>query len=244
MADEEIKKPAPKKRTTTSKPKVEEQPKTDPMVEQMQQMMAMMMAQQQQLMELMAKTQQQNQPVNMVIDEVIDEKPRNTKRQREDKRLTKQDLRRKYKGVDIYVTNVSQGMVIYQGRNMKYEWQHPGDIEVVTIEDIINMPKAYLNTPWLCLDGYENEDEVVDDIVDALKLNNIYEYIYTLQDMEENINNVDLKDIKGAIELSRKNGYDISMDLVILIDKKIRSGELTNYVFIGELEKLLGRKFL
>ena len=244
MADEEIKKPAPKKRTTTSKPKVEEQPKTDPMVEQMQQMMAMMMAQQQQLMELMAKTQQQNQPVNMVIDEVIDEKPRNTKRQREDKRLTKQDLRRKYKGVDIYITNVSQGMVIYQGRNMKYEWQHPGDVEVVTIEDIINMPKAYLNTPWLCLDGYENEDEVVDNIVEALKLNHIYEYIYTLQDMEENINNVDLKDIKEAIELSRKNGYDISMDLVILIDKKIRSGELTNYVFIGELEKLLGRKFL
>ena len=244
MADEQNKKPAPKKRTTTSKPKVEEQPKIDPMVEQMQQMMAMMMAQQQQLMELMAKTQQQTQPVNTVIEEVVDEKPRNTKRQREDKRLTKQDLRRKYKGVDIYVTNVSQGMVIYQGRNMKYEWQHPGDIEVVTIEDIINMPKAYLNTPWLCLDGYENEDEVVDNIVEALKLNHIYEYIYTLQDMEENINNVDLKDIKEAIELSRKNGYDISMDLVILIDKKIRSGELTNYVFIGELEKLLGRKFL
>lgn len=243
MADEQNK-TTPKKRTTTSKPKVEEQPKTDPMVEQMQQMMAMMMAQQQQLMELMAKTQQQNQPVNTVIDEIVDEKPRNTKRQREDKRLTKQDLRRKYKGVDIYVTNVSQGMVIYHGRNMKYEWQHPGDIEVVTIEDIINMPKAYLSTPWLCLDGYENEDGVIDDIVDALKLNSIYEYIYILQDMEENINKVDLQDIKEAIELSRKNGYDISMDLVILIDKKIRSGELTNYVFIGQLSELLGRKFL
>lgn len=244
MADEQVKKTTPKKRTTTSKPKVDEEKTTNSLEDQMAQMMAMMMAQQQQIMELMAKTQQQTQPVNTVIEEVVEEKPRNTKRQREDKRLTKQDLRRKYKGVDIYVTNVSQGMVIYHGRNMKYEWQHPGDIEVVTIEDIINMPKAYLNTPWLCLDGYENEDEVVDDIVDALKLNNIYEYIYTLQDMEENINNVDLKDIKEAIELSRKNGYDISMDLVILIDKKIRSGELTNYVFIGELEKLLGRKFL
>ena len=244
MADEQVKKTTPKKRSTTSKPKVEEEKTTNSLEDQMAQMMAMMMAQQQQIMELMAKTQQQTQPVNTVIEEVVEEKPRNTKRQREDKRLTKQDLRRKYKGVDIYVTNVSQGMVIYHGRNMKYEWQHPGDIEVVTIEDIINMPKAYLNTPWLCLDGYENEDEVVDDIVDALKLNNIYEYIYTLQDMEENINNVDLKDIRQAIELSRKNGYDISMDLVILIDKKIRNGELTNYVFIGELEKLLGRKFL
>lgn len=244
MADEEIKKPAPKKRTTTSKPKVEEQPKTDPMVEQMQQMMAMMMAQQQQLMELMAKTQQQNQPVNMVVDEVVDEKPKNTKRQREDKRLTKQDLRRKYKGVDIYVTNVSQGIVIYNGRNMKYEWQHPGDVEVMVIEDIINMPKAYLNAPWLCLDGYENEEELIDDIVQVLKLDTIYEYIYTLQDMDENINKVKIQDIKKAIELSKKNGYDISIDMVILIDRKIRSGELNNYVFIGELEKLLGRKFL
>lgn len=241
MADEQNK-TTPKKRTTTSKPKVEEQPKIDPMVEQMQQMMAMMMAQQQQLMELMAKTQQQNQP--KMAEGVVDEKPKNTKRQREDKRLTKQDLRRKYKGVDIYVTNVSQGMVIYQGRNMKYEWQHPGDIEVVTIEDIINMPKAFLHTPWLCLDGYENEEDVVNDIVEALKLEHIYNYIYTLQDMEENINDVDLDDVKRAIELSRKNGYDISMDLVILIDRKIREGVLTNYMIIGQLSELLGKKFM
>ena len=79
---------------------------------------------------------------------------------------------------------------------------------------------------------------------DVLKLGHVYEYIYTLQDMEENINEVEIEEIEKAIVLSRNNGYDISMDLVILIDRKIRSGELTNYVFIGELEKLLGRKFL
>ena len=241
MADEQNK-PTPKKRTTTSKPKVEEQPKTDPMVEQMQQMMAMMMAQQQQLMELMAKTQQLEQKTQEEPQQ--EEKPRKTKREKSEQRRTKQDLRRDHKGKDIYITNVSQGMVIYHGRNMVYEWQHPGDVEVVTIEDVINMPRAYLATPWLCLDGYENDEELIDDIVSVLKLNTVYEYIYTLQDMEENINGVDLKDIKEAIELSRKNGYDISMDLVILIDKKIRSGELTNYVLIGQLSELLGRKFL
>lgn len=241
MADEEIKKPAPKKRTTTSKPKVEEQPKTDPMVEQMQQMMAMMMAQQQQLMELMAKTQQLEQKTEEPQQE---EKPRKTKREKSEQRRTKQDLRRDHKGKDIYITNVSQGVVIYHGRNMKYEWQHPGDVEVVTIEDIINMPRAYLATPWLCLDGYENDEELIDDIVSVLKLDTVYEYIYTLQDMDENINEVDIQDIEQAIKLSKKNGYDITMDMVILIDRKIRSGELNNYVFIGELEKLLGRKFL
>lgn len=232
-----------KKRTTTSKPKVEE-PKPQPsMEEQMAQMMAMMMAQQQQLMELMAKTQQQEQEVNEIVEEVT-EQPRKTKRVRQDKRLTKQDLRRKYKGVDIYLTNVSQGLVSYHGKNMTYEWKHNGDIEVVTIEDIVNMPKAYLSTPWLCLDGYENDEEMIDEIVDVLRLNHVYQYIYILQDMEENINEVELHDVKRAIELSRKNGYDVSMDLVILIDRKIRNGELTNYVLIGQLSELLGKKFL
>ena len=226
-----------KKRTTTSKPKVEEPKPQLSIEEQMAQMMAMMMAQQQQIMEIMKNQQQET-------EEVIEEKPRKTKRVRENGRPTKQDLRRKYKGVDIYLTNVSQGMVAYQGKNMAYEWKHNGDIEIVTIEDIVNMPKAYLRTPWLCLDGYENDEDMVDEIVSVLKLDHIYEYIYILQDMEENINDIKLDDVKKAIELSRKNGYDISMDLVILIDKKIRSGELTNYVLIGQLSELLGRKFL
>lgn len=242
MADEEIKKTTPKKRTTTTKAKVEEQPKTDPMVEQMQQMMAMMMAQQQQLMELMARTQQ----IENQVEEVEEEqpKPKKAKRERKDDKMNKQDLRRKYKDVDIYVTNVSQGMVIYKGRNTSYEWEHTGDIEIMTIDDIVNMPKSYLHAPWLCLDGYENEAELIDDIVDVLGLSSVYEYIYTLQDMEDNINKVKIEKIKRAVELSKKNGYDITMDMVVLVQRKIREGELTNYVLIGQLSELLGRKFL
>ena len=231
-----------KKRTTTSKPKVEE-PKPTSIEEQMAQMMAMMMTQQQQLMELMAKTQQQNEPIDIEVEKVV-EKPKNTKRTRPDGRRTKQDLRHDYKQTDIYVTNVSSGLVSYNGRNTRYEWRHTGDVEVVTIDDIINMPKIYLKTPWLCLDAYENDKEMIDDIVSILGLKTVYEYIYILQDMDEDINNVEIDEVQRAIELSNKNGYDISMDLVILIDRKIRNGELTNYVFIGELEKLLGRKFL
>ena len=241
MADETKKTTTPKKRTTTSKPKVEE-PKPTSIEEQMAQMMAMMMAQQQQLMELMAKTQQTTTQTSEPEPQV--EKPRNTKRQKQDGKMTKQDLRRKYKGVDIYVANVSQGSVYYNGKNMKYEWNNPGDIEVVAIEDIINMPKKYLHVPWLCLDGYENEEEVVDDIINTLGLRPIYQYIYVLQDMDENINKVKLEDIEYALELAKQNGSDITMDMVILVDRKIRSGELTNYVLIGQLSELLGKKFL
>ena len=241
MADETKKTTTtPKKRTTATKPKVEE-PKPTSIEEQMAQMMAMMMAQQQQIMELMAKSQQ----VDDIEDDdlVIKEKPK-TKRQRKDDKLTKQDLRRKYKGVDIYVTNITQGTVIYQGKNMAYEWKHTGDVEVVAIEDIINMPKRYLNEPWLVIDSYENAEEIINDIVEALKLEQVYEYIDTIQDMQEHINDVSLEEIERAIKLSQQRDCDITLDLVVLVQKKIESKELTNYHMIGELQKLLGRKFL
>ena len=242
MADETKKTTTtPKKRTTATKPKVEEPKPQLSMEEQMAQMMAMMMAQQQQIMELMAKSQQ----VDDIEDDdlVIKEKPK-TKRQRKDDKLTKQDLRRKYKGVDIYVTNITQGTVIYQGKNMAYEWKHTGDVEVVAIEDIINMPKRYLNEPWLVIDSYENAEEIINDIVEALKLEQVYEYIDTIQDMQEHINDVSLEEIERAIKLSQQRDCDITLDLVVLVQKKIESKELTNYHMIGELQKLLGRKFL
>ena len=210
-----------KKRTTTSKPKVEE-PKPTSIEEQMAQMMAMMMAQQQQLMELMAKTQQVENEVEE-MEEKVEEQPRKTKRQRKENKITKQDLRRKYKGIDIYLTNITQGTVVYRGKNISYEWKHTGDVEVVTIDDVINMPSRYLNEPWLVVDSYENAEEIIDDIVQALRLEKVYEYVDIIQDMQENINDVTIDEIERAITLSRKRGYDISLDLVVLIQKKIET---------------------
>ena len=230
-----------KKRTTTSKPKVEEPKPQLSIEEQMAQMMAMMMAQQQQIMELMAK--QQQEPVNVVVEEEVIEKPK-PKRQRNTEKMTKQELRRKYRDVDIYLTNITQGIVSYKGRNMSYHWENTGDVEVVTIDDIVNMPKKYLHAPWLVVDGYENPEEVIDDIVTVLKLEPVYEYIDTIHDIHEDINSVTLEEIERAIKLSRKRGYDITLDLVVLIQRKIDSKELTNFHMIGELQKLLGRKFL
>ena len=230
-----------KKRTTTSKPKVEEPKPQLSIEEQMAQMMAMMMAQQQQIMELMTKTQQQNEPVVVEEEEEVIKKP---KKQRSTTKMTKQDLRRKYKNVDIYLTNITQGSVSYQGKNISYHWNNTGDVEVVSIDDIINMPTKYLNKPWLVIDGYENAEDVIDDIVNVLRLEKVYEYIDTIHELYEDVNNVPLEDVQRAIELSEKRGYDIRLDLTVLIQRKIDSKELTNFHMISELEKLLGRKFL
>ena len=229
-----------KKRTTTSKPKVEEPKPQLSIEEQMAQMMAMMMAQQQQIMELMAKTQQQNEPMVVEEEEVI-KKP---KKQRSTTKMTKQDLRRKYKDVDIYLTNITQGSVSYQGKNISYHWNNTGDVEVVSIDDIINMPSKYLNKPWLVIDGYENAEDIIDDIVNVLRLEKVYEDIDTIHELYEDVNSVPLEDVQRAIELAEKRGYDIRLDLTVLIQRKIDSKELVDFHKISELQKLLGRKFL
>ena len=239
---EEIKKTTTAKKRTTSKPKVEEQKPQLSVEEQMAQMMAMMMAQQQQIMELMTKQQQPKGVVEEEEEEVV-EKPK-PKRRRNDQRMTKQDLRRKYKDTDIWLTNITQGLVSYQGKNVGYQWENTGDVEVVSIEDIINMPKVYLNEPWLVIDGYENSEEVISDLVSVLRLEPVYEYVDTIHDLYEDINSVPIEDVERAIKLAEKRGYDIRLDLFVLVQRKIDSKELTNFHMISELQKLLGRKFL
>ena len=230
-----------KKRTTTSKPKVEE-PKPLSIEEQMAQMMAMMAMQQQQIMELMTR---QQEPVAVQIEqEEKEEASKKPKRQRSEEKNTKQKLRQKYKDTEIVLTNITQGIVNYEGKNMKYHWENTGDSEVVDIGDIINMPKKYLHAPWLVIDGYENSEEVIEDIVNTLNLHDVYEYIDTIHDIHEDINNVTVEEIERAIRLSRKRGFDITLDLVVLIQRKIDSKELVDFHKISELQKLLGRKFL
>ena len=114
--------------------------------------------------------------------------------------MNKQDLRRKYKNTDIYLTNVSQGEVMYQGKNNLYHWENNGDTEVINIDDVINMPKSFLHCPWLVIDEYENDEELVEDLITVLKLESVYEYIYILQDMDEDINDVDIDDIKKMVD--------------------------------------------
>lgn len=239
MEEKEAKKPSTTRKPRTPKPVVDESPDMD-LQAQMQQMMAMMMAQQQQIVELMKVQQDKKQEAPG-----IEEPTRKTKKVRKDTgRMNKQELRRKYKGVDIYVANVSQGIVLHKAKNNKYEWQNPGDIEVMSIEDVINMPRAFLHTPWLCIDPYENDEEMVDDIINALALEDVYEYVYILQELDEDINSVGVDEIEHAINLSKKHGFDISVDIAILVERKIRQKELTNYHTIAELSKILGRNFM
>ena len=252
---EETKQGTTKKRTT-SKPKVEE-PKQLTMEEQMAQMMAMMAQQQQIIMAMLqgqvpvqaAQTvEAKEEPVKEETKEESVQEVKEVKEEKKNKRKsskTKQDLRRNFKTQEIYVMNATQGAVSYQGRNMRYTWDSYGDLEPMSIDDIVNMPKSFLSTPYLIIDDYENGSDVKEDIENVLGIKNVNDYKNLIEKIEkENINEMKIKDFREVVESTKNRGYDITLDLAILIQHKIDRKELTDYHLIGELSKLLGRKFL
>ena len=160
-----------------------------------------------------------------------------------DKGLTKQGLRRKYKNTDIFVQNAIVGSVCYSGKNDMYEWNSKGEVVAMTIDDIIAMPDSYLHNPWLVLDDYENDEEVLDDIIQCLGLEDIYRRLYILTELDEDINSVDMREFERLVNESRAEGGTLALDATAIIQNKIDKGILDSNSKIDKFEKILGRSF-
>ena len=160
-----------------------------------------------------------------------------------DRGITKQGLRRKYKNKDVYVQSAIVGSVCYNGKNDVYEWYEKGEVVAMSIEDIIAMPDCYLHNPWLVLDDYENDEEVLDDIISCLGLDNIYRRLYILTDLDEDINSVDMKEFERLVEESKAMGGTLALDATAIVQDKINRGILDSNSKIEKFEKILGRSF-
>ena len=157
--------------------------------------------------------------------------------------ITKQGLRRKYKNKDIYVQSAIVGSVCYSGKNDVYEWDNKGEVVPMAIEDIIAMPDCYLHNPWLVLDDYENDEEVLDDIIQCLGLEDIYRRLYILTELDEDINSVDMKEFERLVNESRAEGGTLALDATAIVQDKITKGILDSNSKIDKFEKILGRSF-
>ena len=160
-----------------------------------------------------------------------------------DKGLTKQGLRRKYKNTDIFVQNAIVGSVCYSGKNDMYEWDSKGEVVAMTIDDVIAMPDSYLHNPWLVLDDYENDEEVLDDIIQCLGLEDIYRRLYILTELDEDVNSIDMREFERLVNESRAEGGTLALDATAIIQNKIDKGILDSNSKIDKFEKILGRSF-
>lgn len=160
-----------------------------------------------------------------------------------DRGITKQGLRRKYKNKDIYVQSAIVGTVCYNGKNDVYEWDNKGEVIPMAIEDIVAMPDSYLHNPWLVLDDYENDEEVLDDIIQCLGLEDIYRRLYILTELDEDINSVDMKEFERLVNESKAEGGTLALDATAIVQDKINKGILDSNSKIDKFEKILGRSF-
>ena len=160
-----------------------------------------------------------------------------------DRGITKQGLRRKYKNKDIYVQSAIVGTVCYNGKNDVYEWDNKGEVVPMAIEDIVAMPDSYLHNPWLVLDDYENDEEVLDDIIQCLGLEDIYRRLYILTELDEDINSVDMREFERLVNESKAEGGTLALDATAIVQDKINKGILDSNSKIEKFEKILGRSF-
>ena len=235
------------KKTTTRKPrtpKSEVQESSEPSIQDQMNAMMQMMAQQQQMFAMMM--QQMQQPKGVVEkDENVKEEPKQQKvrpaKREKTGKVTKQQSRRKYKDVDIYLVNVTTGTVGYQGKHEYYSWEDNGESIPVTIDDLIGMNDFFLQTCKLTLDEYENEPEMLDDIIQCLELQEAYDYLYLLNDLDEDVEKVSPKRVKEII--SSEKGRSLRADIATLVQQKIEKEELTNNKLIKQYEEILSMNF-
>lgn len=235
---EEVKKPRKSKSSTTkstSKAKTKEEVVETTQPQITPEMMAMF-AQFTQFMQMQQQTQ-----VTQPIEE--EKKTTRVKKTKTAKGLTKQAVRRKWKGTEVYLTSVVPGSVCYKGKLDTYGWDFLGDTQPVSIEDVIAMPDAFLKKPLLEISEIDNEEELLDDLITCLGLESMYEHLYILDTLENDIENINMEKLTEVLTISKENGHDLAVEVTAIVQSKIDKKELQNYHAIAEFEKVLGRSF-
>ena len=229
------------KKTTTRKPrtpKSEVQESSEPSIQDQMNAMMQMMAQQQAIINGMM--QQQVAPTQTIEEEPKETRVRKTSGK--SKGVTKAQLRRKYKDTDVFLVSMVPGSCSYVGRNgYTYVWNYMGDVQAVPVEDVLNMPEIWLTSPWVGIDESDNEEELIDDLVTCLHLESIYEHLYILTELDNDINGVDIEKVKEIITKSKDS--TLAKDIASIVQEKIKKGELTNFHNITDFEKILKCNF-
>ena len=152
---------------------------------------------------------------------------------------TKAYLKEKYNNTTITLTNITEGTVGYQPTNSSYlyTWKEYGDTQELTIEELLGMPQVFLESPWLKIE----DDE---EIIEALGLEKLYEYMEIFDDLED-IENLDLDCLQEAIDVfTSKRNKDFIHQVATKVQLAIDNGDLVDYRKIQQLGKMLQKDFI
>ena len=199
------------KKKTTAKKKVE--PKTEPKKEGVD--MSTMMTPE--MMAMFMKFMESQQP---------EVKPMNIK----EERWTKASLYN-IKNEMVEVRNVLDGKVVYVSpkTKLKYKWLEKGDIEILSVEEILAMDskKIFLRTPVLVIDD--------ERVIEGLGLGKVYRDIELIENTEK-LEELDIDELKEFVEgLSDECKNNLRDEM----NKKINNYEIRDYMVVDTLKGLL-----
>ena len=172
------------------------------------------------MMQMFMKFMESQQKTEVMATSVAEEKP---------VKWSKAMLN-KIKDEMVDVRSVMDGKVIYVSpkTHIKYKWLEKGDIEQLTIEEILAMDtkKMFLRTPLLVV-----EDE---RIVEALGLKGINKLVDKVEDIDQLVE-MDLEDMEKTIN---ELPFDYKRNLRDEISKKIENSEIRDYVVVQTLKRI------
>lgn len=137
----------------------------------------------------------------------------------------------------VVVKSAIDGLVIFKSPKtlIKYKWPEKGDVEVMTIKEVLTMEnesKRFLHTPWVTI-----EDE---RIIEALGLEKLYEKIEKVEDIPLLLE-LSPDEIRKIFNDLPKNYKDNFRDEIYM---KVKSNELRDVLIINTLSDILGINLL
>ena len=172
------------------------------------------------MMQMFMKFMESQQKTEVMTTSVAEEKPIKWNK----------SMLNKIKDEIVDVRSVMDGKVIYVSpkTHIKYKWLEKGDIEQLTIEEILAMDtkKMVLRTPLLVV-----EDERV---IEGLGLKGINKLVDKVEDIDQLVE-MDLDDMEKTIN---ELPFDYKRNLRDEISKKIENSEIRDYVVVQTLKRI------
>ena len=199
-----------KKKTTTKK---KAEPKTEPKKEGVDMSTMMTPEMMAMFMKFMESQQQEVKPMKV-----------------KEEKWTKASLY-SIKNEMVEVRNVLDGKVVYVSpkTKLKYKWLEKGDIEILSVEEILAMDskKIFLRTPILAIDD--------ERVIEGLGLGKVYRDIELIENTEK-LEELDIDELKEFVEgLSDECKNNLRDEM----NKKINNYEIRDYMVVDTLKGLL-----
>lgn len=147
----------------------------------------------------------------------------------------------------IQVKSNVQGALIYIDHKTTDEtiWGECGDIQALTVKELLSMKAkqpSFFKENWITIVGSDDIDMETYSVMDIYNALNIYKY-YEHSFVPEDLNDIFFWTNSELEEKIKLMPETIKQSIIVLVNTKLKNGELDSLKIIKTLENILNCKF-